>query len=133
MENHKSTLRLYFTVFTFALKVLGFNVFKYPSSSLKFSFLGIIFFVLCLFCTSVHCVTTFFSSFRYDGQDVSAAVERTDKILSYSVIVSIVSTDIARISILIINFGLCRKIFHVIQDVEDLDSEVRLYSLINIK
>jgi len=117
-------LTIFFTVYTAALKFLGFNIFKYPSNSFKFSFVGIIFLILSLVYSTFQCVGVF-SLLRYSDKDVSDAVQKSDHILSWALVVTLISTILNRIFILLTNCGLSKRIYHVIQSIEDLDSLVR--------
>lgn len=124
MDNQRSILTIFFNVYTVILKFLGFNIFKYPSNSFKLSFFGISFLILSVVYSTFQCVGIF-SLISYSDKDVSAAVQKSDHILSWALVVTLISTIFNRIFILLINCGLCKRIYHLIQSIEDLDSLVR--------
>lgn len=124
MDNHRIILTIFFTVYTAALKFLGFNIFKYPSNSFKFSFVGIIFLILSLVYSTFQCAGVF-SLLRYSDKDVSDAVQKTGNILSWALAFTLISTFFNRIVLLLSNCGLCKRLYHVIHSIENLDFLVR--------
>jgi len=65
------------------------------------------------------------SATPYTDTDVSNSVKKVNKIIGYALTATMISTILARIINLLVNFGLSTRIINVMKMVEELDCMVR--------
>lgn len=104
----------------FIAKLLGQAIYKYPSDSIKISYVGV--FMLCLFLAKNLFSGGLFlaMSFYYKGNETIKHEIIIHSLLTFSIGISNFITFI----IIITNIFMSKRIFQVLKDLEELDKKV---------